>query len=50
MALTLCEKLHKLHDQEYWYEDCPVDTTKFNWNKDKEEWQEISIDIPAEVR
>jgi hypothetical protein len=35
---------------EYWYEDCPVDTTKFNWNKDKEEWQEITIDSAVQVR
>jgi hypothetical protein len=35
---------------EYWFQDCPVDTDKFNWNKDEEEWQEIAIDIPAEVR
>ena len=35
---------------EYWYEDCPVDTNKFSWNKNEEEWQEIGIDIPAEVR
>jgi hypothetical protein len=35
---------------EYWYEDCPVDTTKFNWNKDKEEWQEIAIDSAVQIR
>jgi hypothetical protein len=35
---------------EYWYEDCPVDTTKFSWNKDDEEWQEITIDSATQVR
>ena len=35
---------------EYWYEDCPVDTTKFNWNSEEQEWQEITIDIPAQIR
>jgi hypothetical protein len=35
---------------EYWYEDCPVDTTKYKWDSEIPEWQEISIDIPAEVR
>jgi hypothetical protein len=37
-------------DPENGYEDCPVDTTKFNWNKDDEEWQEIAIDNTAQVR
>jgi hypothetical protein len=27
-------------DPEYWYEDCPVDTTKYKW--EDEEWQEMS--------
>ena len=35
---------------EYWYEDCPVDTNKFSWNKDDEEWQEITIDSATQVR
>ena len=35
---------------EYWYQDCPVDTTKFNWNSEEQEWQEITIDIPAQIR
>jgi hypothetical protein len=37
-------------DIEYAFEDCPVDTTKYKWDSDEEEWQEISIDIPAQVR
>ena len=37
-------------DPESGYEDCPVDTTKFNWNKDEEEWQEITIDSASQVR
>jgi len=37
-------------DPENGYEDCPVDTNKFNWNKDDEEWQEIAIDNTAQVR
>ena len=27
---------------EYWYEDCPVDTTKYRWDTELEEWQELS--------
>jgi hypothetical protein len=27
-------------DPAYWYEDCPVDTTKYQWVD--EEWQEMS--------
>jgi hypothetical protein len=27
---------------EYWYEDCPVDTTKFRWDTELEQWQELS--------
>jgi len=26
---------------EYWYEDCPVDTTKYKWNSEENEWEEI---------
>jgi hypothetical protein len=37
-------------DPEYWYKDCPVDTTKYKWNAEDNEWEENSIDIPAEVR
>jgi hypothetical protein len=33
-----------------YYEDCPLDTTKYKWNNEDEEWEEISIDIPAQVR
>ena len=29
-------------DIEYAYEDCPVDTTKYKWNAEEEEWQELS--------
>ena len=29
-------------DPEYWYEDCPVDTTKYKWDTELEEWQEMS--------
>jgi hypothetical protein len=29
-------------DPAYWYEDCPVDTTKFKWDTELEEWQELS--------
>lgn len=35
---------------EYWYEDCPVDTNKFSWNKDEEEWQEKTLDSATQVR
>jgi hypothetical protein len=34
-----CNCEHDL-DPAYWYEDCPVDTTKYKW--DGEEWQELS--------
>ena len=27
---------------EYWYQDCPVDTTKYRWDTELEEWQEMS--------
>ena len=27
---------------EYWYQDCPVDTTKFKWDTELGEWQELS--------
>jgi hypothetical protein len=27
---------------EYWYQDCPVDTTKYKWDTELEEWQELS--------
>ena len=27
---------------EYWYQDCPVDTTKFKWDTELGEWQEMS--------
>ena len=27
---------------EYWYKDCPVDTTKYKWDTELEEWQEMS--------
>ena len=37
-------------DIEYAYKDCPVDTTGYQWNDEEHEWQEISIDIPAEIR
>jgi hypothetical protein len=37
-------------DIEYAYKDCPVDTTGYQWNDEDHEWQEISIDIPAEIR
>ena len=37
-------------DPENGYEDCPIDTTKFSWNKDDEEWQEITIDSATQVR
>jgi hypothetical protein len=37
-------------DIEYAYKDCPVDTTGYQWNDEEREWQEITIDIPAEVR
>jgi hypothetical protein len=37
-------------DIEYAYKDCPVDTTGYQWNDEDHEWQEISIDIPAETR
>ena len=29
-------------DPEYCYEDCPVDTTKFKWDSELEEWVELS--------
>ena len=29
-------------DPEYWYQDCPVDTTKYKWDTELEEWQELS--------
>jgi hypothetical protein len=29
-------------DIEYAYEDCPVDTTKYKWNVEEQEWQELS--------
>jgi hypothetical protein len=29
-------------DIEYAYEDCPVDTTKYKWNTEEQEWQELS--------
>jgi hypothetical protein len=37
-------------DPAYWYEDCPVDTTKYKWDGELNGWEEITIDIPAEVR
>jgi hypothetical protein len=37
-------------DIEYAYKDCPIDTTGYQWNDEEHEWQEISIDIPAEIR
>jgi hypothetical protein len=37
-------------DIEYAYKDCPVDTTGYQWNDEDHEWQEISIDIPVEIR
>ena len=27
---------------EYWYEDCPVDTTKFKWDSELQGWVELS--------
>ena len=27
---------------EYWFQDCPVDTTKYKWDTELEEWQEMS--------
>jgi hypothetical protein len=29
-------------DPENGYEDCPVDTTKYRWDNELEEWQEMS--------
>lgn len=37
-------------DIEYAYKDCPIDTTGYQWNDEEHEWQEITIDIPTEVR
>lgn len=34
-----CNCEHEI-DPEYWYEDCPIDTTKYQWVDD--EWQEMS--------
>jgi hypothetical protein len=31
-------------DIEYAYEDCPVDTSKYEWNNEDNEWQEKTID------
>jgi len=31
-------------DSDYWFEDCPVDTSKYEWNKEDEEWTEKTID------
>jgi hypothetical protein len=30
---------------EYWYKDCPVDTTKYEWNEEDEEWAEKSLTL-----
>jgi hypothetical protein len=29
-------------DIEYAFEDCPMDTTKYKWDNELEEWQEMS--------
>ena len=29
-------------DSDYWFEDCPVDTTKYKWNEDESQWEELS--------
>lgn len=29
-------------DPEYWFKDCPIDTTKYQWDEELGEWQEMS--------
>lgn len=31
-------------EPEYWYQDCPADTDKYEWNAEDEEWSEKTID------
>ena len=37
------------NDIEYAFEDCPVDTTKYKWNAEDEEWQELDTKATAVV-